>query len=95
MIEGRQEDAEEFLTCLLNMISDEMVGLLKLTQETHEDSEEQAGAGEGEAGAGGGDWKEVSGGKGKSQVTRRVLDQNTLVTPLQKLALGLCRLVRI
>jgi len=27
VIEGRQEDAEEFLTCMLNMISDEMMAL--------------------------------------------------------------------
>ena len=29
VIEGRQEDAEEFLTCLLNGISDEMTASLK------------------------------------------------------------------
>merc|ERR1719312_2089956 len=33
VVEGRQEDAEEFLTCLLNMISDEMLALLKITLE--------------------------------------------------------------
>ena len=30
--EGRQEDAEEFLTCLLNMLSDEMQSLIKLAE---------------------------------------------------------------
>jgi hypothetical protein len=30
--EGRQEDAEEFLTCLLNMLSDEMQSLIKLVE---------------------------------------------------------------
>ena len=48
MVEGRQEDAEEFLTCLLNMISDEMLGLLKLTEVAEPGSEEDvAGAGQG------------------------------------------------
>merc|ERR550519_2473922 len=40
VVEGRQEDAEEFLTCLLNMISDEMLGLLKLTEVAEPGSEE-------------------------------------------------------
>ena len=30
-------------------------------------------------------------GRGRSQVTRRVTDQSSVVTPLQELALGLCR----
>ena len=48
VVEGRQEDAEEFLTCLLNMISDEMLGLLKLTEVAEPGSEEDvAGGGQG------------------------------------------------
>ncbi len=29
VVEGRQEDAEEFLTCLLNGLSDEMTEIIK------------------------------------------------------------------
>ena len=83
VVEGRQEDAEEFLTCLLNMISDEMAALLKLTAS---EAEQQPPPGQETQG----DWQEVS-GRGRSQVTRRVTDQSSVVTPLQELALGLCR----
>jgi len=84
-VEGRQEDAEEFLTCLLNMISDEMLALLKLTEGEVEippvrPAEE----------TGGQEWLEV-GARGRSCITRRIADQNGLETPVQQLALGLCR----
>ena len=87
VIEGRQEDAEEFLTCLLNMISDEMVSLLKLLEESGAEaavkgSEEQSG---------GPEWQEVTGSRGKACITRRIKDQSNIVTPVQQLALGLCR----
>ena len=90
VIEGRQEDAEEFLTCLLNMISDEMVSLLKLV----EDVGGEAGEGDrrlSEDQLGGPEWQEVSGSRGKACVTRRIKDQSNIVTPVQQLALGLCR----
>ena len=63
VIEGRQEDAEEFLTCMLNMISDEMSSLLKLTevQERQEGGEEN--------GEGGPEWQEVT-TRGRSCITR-------------------------
>ena len=35
--EGRQEDAEEFLTFFLNALNDEMLALLKLLLEDEED----------------------------------------------------------
>merc|ERR1719384_1276771 len=54
-----------------------MAGVVKLTQEPPQEQQ-------------GGDWQEVA-ARGRSQVTRRVTDQSTLVTPLQQLALGLCR----
>ena len=33
MVEGRQEDAEEFLSCLLNGLNDEMLEVMKVTAE--------------------------------------------------------------
>merc|ERR1719369_1835284 len=43
VVEGRQEDAEEFLTCMLNMISDEMSSLLKLTEvQQHQEGGEES-----------------------------------------------------
>ena len=86
VIEGRQEDAEEFLTCLLNMISDEMVSLLKV-EETQPPASVPAGRRDSEEGV---EWQEV-GSRGKSCITRRIKDQSNIVTPVQQLALGLCR----
>jgi hypothetical protein len=37
-LKGRQEDAEEFLSSVLNGLHDEMVGLLKLCNDDHEKS---------------------------------------------------------
>jgi len=82
-VEGRQEDAEEFLSYLLNMISDEMLALLKLSEP---EVEEQRPRQE----EGGQEWLEM-GPRGRSCVTRRIADQNGLETPVQQLALGLYR----
>ena len=49
--DGRQEDAEEFLTFLLNELNDEMLLLLKLLVESDEDEEASAAA-DGEHGEG-------------------------------------------
>jgi len=86
VVEGRQEDAEEFLTCLLNGLSDEMQELIKLADETENgvkevDNEEEQN---------GDEWQEV-GAKGKSCVTRRVTGSTHSFTPVQALALGMCR----
>ena len=74
VLEGRQEDAEEFLTCLLNGLSDEMTEQIKLVEEQEEE--------EGEQEEGGDDWQEV-GAKGRSCVTRRVQGTNLPQTPIQ------------
>jgi len=85
VVEGRQEDAEEFLTCLLNGLSDEMQELIKLADEA-ENGETEDVDDEDEENAD--DWQEV-GAKGKSCVTRRVTGLKS--TPVQALALGMCR----
>ena len=87
VVDGRQEDAEEFLSCLLNGLSDEMLGLIKLAgvesvSEEEEVGEQQEGEDE--------DWMEV-GARGRSCVTRRVAGTTQLQTPIQALALGMCR----
>ena len=68
VIEGRQEDAEEFLTCMLNMISDEMSALLKLTE-----VQQQQDGGE-ENNEGGPEWQEVT-ARGRSCITRYIHEQ--------------------
>ena len=76
VVEGRQEDAEEFLTCLLNGLSDEMTEQIKLAGAGPAEQEEQAPEEEGE------DWQEV-GARGRSCVTRRVAGTDLPVTPIQ------------
>ncbi|XP_011498862.1 PREDICTED: ubiquitin carboxyl-terminal hydrolase 10-B [Ceratosolen solmsi marchali] len=67
-VEGRQEDAEEFLSCLLNGISDEMLELMKLANNNDQKSVEcldpNANYNQGEE-----EWK-VMGPKNKGSVTR-------------------------
>ena len=89
VVEGRQEDAEEFLTCLLNGLSDEMTEQIKLVEPERKD-----GDCDGENGEVGGEskddeeeeeeggWQEV-GAKGKSCVTRRVAGTSLPATPIQ------------
>merc|ERR1719354_776028 len=103
VVEGRQEDAEEFLTCLLNGLSDEMTEIIKAVPkdervggegvEGHDDEapgfvqDEVDNSMEDQE-----DWKEVS-ARGKPCVTRRVVSQDTTTkgTPIQNLAMGMCR----
>jgi len=92
VVEGRQEDAEEFLTCLLNGLSEEMQGLIKLATPENEEPEavnEPNDRDTVETDAD--DWQEV-GAKGKSCVTRRVADNAPgKKTPIESLALGMTR----
>jgi len=82
VIEGRQEDAEEFLTFLLNGLNDEMVALFKSVDKQPPQAEN------GGEGGGGGDvdtdeedeWQEV-GPKNKSVVTRRGAQGNLKAKP--------------
>lgn len=76
-VEGRQEDAEEFLGCLLNALNDEMLELIKLVEEPSVKSPLINGdiATNGDASAQSQDeddteWK-VMGPKNKGSVTRR------------------------
>jgi len=87
VVDGRQEDAEEFLTCLLNGLSDEMLGMMKLASEQ---PVAEALAIEPTVDDAPDDWQEV-GAKGKSCVTRRVTSSTQIQTPIQSLALGMCR----
>ena len=64
VVEGRQEDAEEFLTCMLNMISDEMSSLLKLTE-----VQQRCEGGEESSEGGNAEWQEVT-ARGRSCITR-------------------------
>jgi ubiquitin carboxyl-terminal hydrolase 10 len=76
VIEGRQEDAEEFLTFLLSGLSDEILAALKLLEEPA--SSEGSEDGHGEAAHTTDEWKEV-GPKNKSCITRR--HQSTVAEP--------------
>jgi len=86
VVEGRQEDAEEFLTCLLNGLSDEILSLIKLAKNDEHQNINEEDITEGTDD----DWQEV-GAKGRSCVTRRVADNSNIQTPIQSLALGVCR----
>ena len=72
VVEGRQEDAEEFLTFLLNGLNDEVLALLKLTQEASTDVKSVSDGEEED------EWKEV-GPKNKSCVTRRQATSDTII----------------
>ena len=74
--DGRQEDAEEFLTFLLNELNDEMIVILKLLEADEDEDAANAGAKEdGEGDEDNDEWHEV-GAKNKSLLTRRVGNSN-------------------
>ena len=84
--EGRQEDAEEFLTFLLNELNDEMVGLLKLLVESDPDEGQEVTENEDEGDDS--EWHEV-GARNKSLLTRRVGSSNeSLRSPLGSIFQG-------
>jgi len=87
VVDGRQEDAEEFLTCLLNGLSDEMLAMMKLADEQSVAETPTNGPPSEDTAD---DWQEV-GAKGKSCVTRRVANGSSVQTPIQSMALGMCR----
>ena len=71
VVEGRQEDAEEFLTFLLNGVNDEMLALLKTCEnENNNEENEEENNNEREEDEEEDDWKEV-GPNNKGCVTRR------------------------
>ena len=90
MVEGRQEDAEEFLTFLLNGINDEMLSVLKLLNNESDHNVQQQIEEEEEADD---EWQEV-GPKNKSCITRRGGDLGSgsgIKTPLADMFQGQIR----
>ncbi len=69
VMEGRQEDAEEFLTFLLNGLNDEVIGILRGEDTDSNYSEKALPHDDGDAGNDD-DWKEV-GPKNRSCITRK------------------------
>ncbi|XP_044736463.1 ubiquitin carboxyl-terminal hydrolase 10 isoform X2 [Chrysoperla carnea] len=71
-VDGRQEDAEEFLGCLLNSLNDEMVELIKLVEDNMAESSPADGKKSGNSGdiSDEDEWK-VMGPKNKGSITRR------------------------
>ncbi len=75
--EGRQEDAEEFLTFLLNGLSDDTAAVIKLVEKKEQEGAAEGAEGEEEEGDED-DWKEV-GPKRRSCITRRTATSSTPV----------------
>lgn len=68
-VEGRQEDAEEFLGCVLNRLNDEMLELMKLSKNESEINGEDTSNGEIHMDDQD-DWKVIRGNRNKGTVTR-------------------------
>jgi ubiquitin carboxyl-terminal hydrolase 10 len=93
VIEGRQEDAEEFLTFLLNGLNDEMLSVLKLVNNNdcnNPTDEENPKVSKIEDEEGADEWQEV-GPKNKSCITRRGGDLVTFFPSKTNLATSLFR----
>ncbi|KAL1399735.1 hypothetical protein pipiens_007969, partial [Culex pipiens pipiens] len=73
-VEGRQEDAEEFLGCVLNRLNDEMLELMKLSKNESEVNGSSGNSSAEESGDGHGDdqddWKVIRGNRNKGTITR-------------------------
>ena len=92
MVEGRQEDAEEFLTFLLNGINDEMLSILKLLN-NNDNNENDSNVKQLEEEEESDEWQEV-GPKNKSCITRRGGDLGSgcgIKTPLADMFQGQIR----
>ena len=96
VVDGRQEDAEEFLTFLLNGLNDEMLASLKTLEKPPTPKPDFTENGPGDVGGSNGnsddgddhtEWKEV-GPKNKGVITRR---QQTSKTPLAGIFQGQVR----
>ncbi|KXJ74711.1 hypothetical protein RP20_CCG013093 [Aedes albopictus] len=68
-VEGRQEDAEEFLGCVLNRLNDEMIELMKLSKNESDVNGDDAANGEVHHDDQD-DWKVICGNRNKGTVTR-------------------------
>lgn len=68
-VEGRQEDAEEFLGCVLNRLNDEMIELMKLSKNESDVNGDDAANGE-VHNDDQDDWKVIRGNRNKGTVTR-------------------------
>ncbi|XP_014280566.1 ubiquitin carboxyl-terminal hydrolase 10 isoform X1 [Halyomorpha halys] len=82
-VEGRQEDAEEFLSLLLNGLNDEMLELVKLVEEPKEVPVVNGDVtANGESHDDNSDWKEVSKGVKNGRITRRAEMGKTPLTDI-------------
>ncbi|CAI6374614.1 unnamed protein product [Macrosiphum euphorbiae] len=82
--EGRQEDAEEFMSYLLNGINDEIIELIKMSKSNISNGETQAKV---DAIDNNNEWKEVNGKR--KRVTRRTVMEKT---PLSEIFRGQLRI---